>query len=109
MDLDDDPVRARRGGRHRHRRHQLAPAGGVAGVDDHRQVRALLEHRDRHQVKREAVGGLERADPALAQDHLLVALLEDVLGGHQQLVERADSPRLSSAGRPDRPTSDSSV
>ena len=54
----------------------------------------LLEHRDGHQVKREAVGGLERADPALAQDDRLVALLEDVLGGHQQLVQRAGQAAL---------------
>ena len=67
--------------------------GGVARVDDDRQVRELLEHRHRHQVEREAVGGLERADAALAEDDLLVALLEDVLGRHQQLLERARRAR----------------
>ena len=40
------------------------------------------------QVEREAVGGLERADAALAQQHVRVALLEDVLRRHQQLLER---------------------
>ena len=56
--------------------------------------RELLQHRHRHQVEREPVGGLERADPALAQHHRVVALLEDVLGGHQQLVERRGQAAL---------------
>jgi hypothetical protein len=41
------------------------------GIDDHRQVRELLHHRDGVQVERVARVGLERADAALAQDHLL--------------------------------------
>ena len=40
------------------------------------------------EVEREPRRGLERADPALAQDHVLVALLEDVVRGLQQLVQR---------------------
>ena len=63
-------------------------------VDDHRQVRVQLQPRHRAEVEREARGGLERADPALAQDHVLVALLEDVVGGLQQLVERRRQPAL---------------
>jgi hypothetical protein len=51
-------------------------------------MRELLEHRNRHQIEGEAIGGLERANAALAEDHLLVALLEDVLRRHQQLLER---------------------
>ena len=56
--------------------------------------RQLLEHRDRREVEREAVGGLERADAALAEHHALVALLEDVLRRHQQLLERRRQPAL---------------
>ena len=94
MDLDDDPVGSGGGGGERHRLHQVTAAGGVAGVDEHRQMGPSLEHGDRHQVQGEAVRGLERADPALAEDHRLVALLEDVLGRHQQLVERRRQPAL---------------
>ena len=68
--------------------------GGVAGVDDHGQVRELLEHRDRGEVEREAVRRLERADAALAQQHVGVALLEDVLRRHQQLLERRGQAAL---------------
>ena len=98
VDLHDQAVGARRGGGHGHRLDQVAAAGGVAGVDDHRQVRQLLEHRHRHQVEREPVGGLERADAALAQDHVAVALLEHVLGGHQQLLERGAQAALDQHG-----------
>ena len=73
---------------------EVAAAGGVARVDDHRQVRELLQHRHRGEVEREAVGGLEGADPALAQQHVRVALLEHVLGRHQQLLERRGQPAL---------------
>ena len=66
----------------------------VARVDDHRQVRVQLQPRHGAEVEREARRGLERADAALAQDHVLVALLQDVVGGHQQLVERGGQPAL---------------
>ena len=44
---------------------------------------------DGHGVEVEGVAGtrLERADAALAQDDVFVALAHDVLGRHQQLVD----------------------
>ena len=68
--LDDDPVGARRDRGARERQHEVAPAGRVRRVDDHRQVRLLLQHGDRADVEREARRRLERLDPALAEDHL---------------------------------------
>ena len=53
-----------------------------------------FSHGTAREVEREARRGLERADAALAQHHVLVALLEDVVGGHQQLVERRRQPAL---------------
>jgi hypothetical protein len=44
--------------------------------------------RGQRQREREAVRALERADAALAEHHVGVALLEDVLRAHQQLLER---------------------
>ena len=76
------------------RLHQRAAAGRVARVDDHREVRELLEHRHGGEVEREAVGRLERADAALAEQHVRVALLEDVLRRHQQLLERGAEAAL---------------
>ena len=109
VDLDDDPVGAGRGRRRDSGIDEVAPPGGVARVDDHRQVAELLEHRDRHQVEREPVGGLERADAALAQHHGLVAFLEDVLSRHQQLLERRRQAALEQDRAAGRPTSASSV
>ena len=63
-------VGARRRGGHRHRRDPVAPPRSVARVDDDRQVRQLAQRRDRQQVEGEPVGGLERADAALAEDHV---------------------------------------
>ena len=85
--LDDDPVGADGGSGPRQRQHEIAPAGGVGRVDDHRQVRLVLQHRHRPEVERVARGALERPDAALAEDDALVALLGHVLGGHQQLLD----------------------
>ena len=41
--VDQQPVRPGRGGGQRHRRDQVRPAGGVAGVDDHRQMAEPLD------------------------------------------------------------------
>ena len=82
----------------RERLDQPPVARGVARVDDHRQVRVQLQPRHGAEVEREARRGLERPDPALAQDHVLVALLEHVVGGHQQLVERGRQPALEQHG-----------
>jgi len=73
--------------RQRQRLDQLPPARRVAGVDDHRQVGALLEHRHRRQVERVAVRVLEGADSALAEDHVVVSLTSHVFGGEQQLLQ----------------------
>ena len=79
--------------------------GGVRGVDDHRQVRVELQPRDRAEVEREARGGLERADAALAEHDRLVALLEDVVGRLQQLLDRSTQAALEQ-DRPAEPARD---
>src|SRR5215217_7256184 len=94
VDLDDDAVGARSGRSERQRLHQRALAGRVARVDHDWQMRELAQHRHRHQVEREAVARLVRADAAFAEHHLLVALLEDVLSRHEQLLERRRQPAL---------------
>src|SRR5215211_3060279 len=94
MDLDDYAVGAGRGRRERERLHERALPGRVARVDHDRQVGQLAKHRHRHQVEREALTRLVGADAALAEHHVLVALLEDVLRGHQELLERRRVPAL---------------
>ena len=81
-------IGADRDGRERQRRHHPRVARAVAGIDEDGQMRAPLQHRHGAEVQRAARRRLERPDPALAEDHLLVAAFEDVFGGLQVLVNR---------------------
>ena len=68
----DAPRRSARRRRRRWRRtasggDERGASAGVARVDDHRQMRLLLEHRNRGDVEGVARRGLEGADAALAQ------------------------------------------
>ncbi len=107
MDLDDHPVGADRRRRERQRQHQLAPAGGVARIDDHRQRRQRLQDRDRPSGRASRGGARSRTSGSRART-----------GSRSRCPRRgctprrADSsstvaprPRLSSTGRPARPTS----
>ena len=71
-----------------HRRHLVAQAGAVTRVGDHRQMRQSLHQRDGRQVEQVARHRVEAANAALAEDHLIVALGEDVFGAHQQVDDR---------------------
>ena len=73
VDLDHDAVRADRDAAERERRDEPALAGGVARVDDHREVRQLVEERHGREVQGVPGVRLERPDAALAQDHVRVA------------------------------------
>ena len=86
-------------GRAGHRRDQVGPAGGVARVDDDRQVAQPLDVRHDRQVEHVARRVLERPDPALAEDHPAVALRQDVLGRHQQVLDRRAHAPLQQDGR----------
>src|SRR6266850_1189196 len=87
VDLDDEAIASRRDRRARQLRHHVPPTGAVARVGDDRQVTQLLHDRNRGDVERVARRGLERADAALAQDHVVVAAREDVLGREQPFLD----------------------
>ena len=78
--FDHDPIGPRRHSRHGHRGNQCRLAGGVAGINDDRQVSQLAQHRDGRQIQRVARVGFKGADAALAQNHLLIAFTHDVFG-----------------------------
>ena len=63
-------------------------AGAMARVGNDRQMAETLDRRDDAEVERVARVVGERADAALAQDHVVVAFRQDVLGGHQEFFER---------------------
>ena len=70
------------------RHDEVAPSGGVGRVHDHRQVRQPLGHDDRREVQREARARLERADAALAEDHVVPTRGRHVLRRQQPLLHR---------------------
>jgi hypothetical protein len=97
--LDDDAVRA-----HRRPGNGEWPAEGpvaraVRRVHDDGQVRPLADDRHGRQVERVARGGLEGADAPLAEHDVGVARGEDVLGGHEPLLDGGREPALQEDGR----------
>ena len=70
----------------------------MARIDDDRQVRQLMEHRHGGKIERVSRIIVKRADAALAEDDLLVAARHDVLGAHQQLLERSGETALEQNG-----------
>src|SRR5260221_8477977 len=67
---------------------QVAVSRAVAWIGDNRQMAHPLDQRNGAEVERVARGGFERADAALAQDHVRIARVHDVLRGHQPLLDR---------------------
>ena len=87
VDLDHDPVGPDRDAAEGERLDQPALAGGVARVDDDRQVGQPVEERHRGEIHRVPGVRLERPDAALAQDHVGIPGADDVLGGHQEFLD----------------------
>ncbi len=87
VNLDDQAVRADRSRGQGHRSDQGAMSGAVRGVDDDGQVGQLAQDGHRGKVERVARRRLEGADASFTQDHVGVARGEDVLGGHQPLLD----------------------
>ena len=66
---------------------------------------SLLDHRHGVEVEREPGRGLERPDTPLAEDHVVVPAGQDVLRGHEELLDRRRHPaleedRLAGTARP---------
>ena len=82
MHFDDQSVGADRDARAGERRDQAALAGGVARIENHRQVRQLIQRRDGRDVAGVSGDGFKRPDAALAQDHVRIAVGDNVFGRH---------------------------
>ncbi len=87
MHLDHDPVGARRNRGPADRSNQAAPAGGVRGVGDDRQVRKFPDQGDSGDVKGVAQFGLEGADAAFTQHHVGISSRQQVFGRQQPLPD----------------------
>src|ERR671932_1094651 len=92
--LHDEPVRFGSDGGFGERNHEVAPARGVGGIHDHRQVGEALGHDDRGEVEREPRGGLEGADAPLAEHDVIPARARHVLGGQEPLLHGRGEPAL---------------
>src|ERR1022692_3540768 len=87
MDLHDQSVGANRHRGAGERGNQAALARGVARVENHRQVRKLIQHRYGRDIASVARRRLEGPYAALAQNHVGVAVGHNVLGGHEQFLD----------------------
>src|SRR5262245_21080946 len=88
MYFDEQAIASCRDRRARELRDHVPSSGAMARIGDHREVAELLHDRNRGDVEGVARGGLERANPAFAEDHVCVAAGEDVFGRQQPLFDR---------------------
>ena len=68
--------------------------GSVAGVDYHRQVAVLLNHRDGSDIQREAYTVFEGPDTSLAEDNAFIPAGQEVVCRCQPLGNRAGKTTL---------------
>ena len=66
----------------------------MAGIDDHRQVGHLFQHRHSGNIQSIAHAVFKGADAALAQHHVGVSGGHDVLGAHHQFLQRGAEAAL---------------
>ncbi len=69
-------------------------AGAVTGIDEDGKVAALFHGRNHGEVESVARKIGERSNAALAEHDVVIALGEDVLGGHEEFVERGGHAAL---------------
>ena len=98
VDLDEEAVGTGRNRCHRHRRHQAPNPRGVRWVDQDGEVRQSPHERHGGQVQSVSGGGLEGADPALAENDVGVAVGQDVLGAQQPFLDRIAQAALEENG-----------
>ena len=80
MYLDEESIGAASRGSLGQSRHQRVVAGGVAGIDDHWQVAALLCDWYGADVQLESSAVLKSPDSSLTQDNLVVPFCQQVIG-----------------------------
>ncbi len=76
-------------GRHRcpcHGTDLLSDTGGMAGINDYRQVGELFQDRNSGKIQSIAGIGFKGTDTPLAQDNVFVAFGRYILGGHEPLL-----------------------
>ena len=98
MDLDDEGIGTGYGCGTSHGFYEACNACCMAGVYNHGEVREFVEHGHRSKVEDITCVGVEAADTALAQHHILVTLGKNILGTHQELFESGSKTTLEKMG-----------
>lgn len=94
MDLDEEAVRLEGDGTTAKGEDEIRASAALAGIHDDREMGFLFGNRDGSQIESVAGVGLERADAALAEEDIWVAVGEDILGGQQPLLDFLAHPAL---------------
>src|SRR5260370_38382046 len=94
MDFDEQTSEAKVVRRARKRKNFVALAGAVAGNDEDGKVAALFHGGNDGEVEGVAREIGEGSHAALAEHHVVIALGEHVLSGHEELVERGGHAAL---------------
>src|ERR1019366_8797817 len=93
MDFDHQAVGAGGYGGPRHGSHDVAAAGGVRRGGENRQVGQVLDPRDGGEIQGIARVGFEGADAAFAENNVVIAAGQYVLGGEQEFLDAgSDAP-----------------
>ena len=87
MDFDHECVRAGSEGGEGHLWNKFAQSDRVCWVDNYWQMGFGFQERNCAKVERVAGRRLKRTNPALAENHVHVALAQDVFGAHDQVID----------------------
>src|ERR1017187_4445724 len=98
VDLDHESVHTRAPRRARETRHEVAPARGMRGIREEREMREAARYEEAAEVECPARRLLERADATLAEDHVLAARVEQVLGRGEPLLDGRSEPAFQKDG-----------
>src|SRR2546423_9202590 len=85
VDFDEQAVRARGYGGAGHGRNFVTASGAVGGIGEHGEMREFFDDGNGGDVECVARVGLESPDTALAENHVVIAAGENVLGAEQEL------------------------
>src|SRR5882724_3459438 len=88
VDFNQQSICACSNGGTRHRWNFVAASRSVQGIGPHRQMRKLLDHRNRGQIKSVARVRFKSSDSTLAQNYVVVSARQNIFGAEQQLLHR---------------------
>ena len=100
VNFDEEAIGTNGDGGAGERKNLVAFASTVRGIDENGKVAAFFDRGDDRKIERVAGEVGERADSPFAEHDVVVALGEDVFGGHQEFVERGGHAALQKNGLP---------